>query len=112
PARGGARGSRGGGRRPGVGGEDDRRARVRDRDATAAGARGRDRGAGAHGRLQQLAEQWRRSRTDAKWTRLPELLQDGEAEMFDETGKRRKLIVFSEHRGTVNYPTARIPTPL
>ena len=60
--------------------------------------------------LERLAEQVRRSGTDAKWMRLAELLQDGEAEMFDETGKRRKLIVFSEHRDTLNYLTNRIRT--
>ena len=61
-------------------------------------------------RLEQLAELVRRSGTDAKWSRLAELLQDGEAEMFDETGKRRKLIIFSEHRDTLNYLTNRIRT--
>jgi superfamily II DNA or RNA helicase len=61
-------------------------------------------------RLEQLAEQVRRSGTDAKWMRLAELLQDSEAEMFDETGKRRKLIIFSEHRDTLNYLTNRIRT--
>ncbi|MCL4290752.1 MAG: DEAD/DEAH box helicase [Thermoleophilia bacterium] len=60
--------------------------------------------------LEQLAERVRRSGTDAKWMRLAELLQDGEAEMFDETGKRRKLIIFSEHRDTLNYLTNRIRT--
>ena len=60
--------------------------------------------------LEQLADQVRRSGTDAKWTRLAELLQDGEAEMFDEAGKRRKLIIFSEHRDTLNYLTSRIRT--
>jgi superfamily II DNA or RNA helicase len=61
-------------------------------------------------RLEQLADQVRRSGTDAKWMRLAELLQDGEAEMFDETGRRRKLIIFSEHRDTLNYLTERIRT--
>ena len=61
-------------------------------------------------RLEQLAERVRRSGTDAKWSRLAELLQDGEAEMFDGTGKRRKLIIFSEHRDTLNYLTNRIRT--
>lgn len=61
-------------------------------------------------RLEQLADQVRRSGTDAKWTRLAELLQDDEAEMFDETGRRRKLIIFSEHRDTLNYLTNRIRT--
>ena len=63
-------------------------------------------------RLEQLADEVRRSGTDAKWTRLAELLQDAEEEMFDETGKRRKLIIFSEHRDTLNYLTNRIRTLL
>jgi SNF2 family DNA or RNA helicase len=62
--------------------------------------------------LEVLAERVRRAGTDAKWTRLAELLQDPEAEMFDETGKRRKLIIFSEHRDTLNYLTDRIRTLL
>ena len=53
-------------------------------------------------RLEQLAEEVRRSGTDAKWTRLAELLQDSDAEMFDEAGKRRKLTIFSEHCDTPN----------
>jgi SNF2 family DNA or RNA helicase len=60
--------------------------------------------------LEALAERVRNSGTDAKWTRMAELLQDREAEMFDEAGKRRKLIVFSEHRDTLNYLTERIRT--
>jgi len=64
------------------------------------------------GRLQQLAEQVRHAGTDAKWTRLAELLQDPDAEMFDETGNLRKLIVFSEHRDTLNYLAGRIRTLL
>ena len=62
--------------------------------------------------LEQLAEGVRRSGTDAKWTRLGELLQDTEDEMFDETGKRRKLIIFTEHRDTLNYLSDRIRTLL
>jgi superfamily II DNA or RNA helicase len=58
--------------------------------------------------LEALAAEVRRSGTDAKWTRLEELLQDGEAEMFDASGKRRKLIVFSEHRDTLNYLVKKI----
>jgi SNF2 family DNA or RNA helicase len=63
-------------------------------------------------RLERLAEDVRRSGTDAKWMRLAELLQDEQAEMFDETGSRRKLIIFSEHRDTLNYLTDRIRTLL
>jgi len=62
--------------------------------------------------LEGLSERVRRSGTDAKWTRLQELLQDTEDEMFDATGKRRKLIIFTEHRDTLNYLTARIRTLL
>ncbi len=62
--------------------------------------------------LEALAGRVRRSGMDAKWTRLAELLQDTEDEMFDETGKRRKLIVFTEHRDTLNYLTDRIRTLL
>ncbi len=43
---------------------------------------------------------------------LARLLQDSNAEMFDETGKRRKLIVFTEHRDTLNYLADRIRTLL
>ena len=63
-------------------------------------------------RLEELAEASRLSGTDAKWTRLAELLQDANAEMFDDSGKRRKLIVFTEHRDTLNYLAARMRTVL
>jgi hypothetical protein len=55
--------------------------------------------------LEQLAERVRNAGTDAKWMRMAELLQEDDAHMFDEAGKRRKLIVFSEHLDTLNYPT-------
>jgi Lhr-like helicase len=61
-------------------------------------------------RLEDLAERTRRSGTDAKWTRLAELLQDAEAEMFAASETRRKLIVFTEHRDTLNYLAARMRT--
>ena len=38
----------------------------------------------------------------------PSCSRTANAEMFDETGERRKLIVFSEHRDTLNYLTNRI----
>jgi len=60
--------------------------------------------------LEGLAERVRRSGDDAKWTRLAELLQDTQDEMFDRAGSRRKLIIFTEHRDTLNYLTARIRT--
>jgi hypothetical protein len=60
--------------------------------------------------LETLAARVRAAAKDAKWVELSRLLQDGNAEMFDETGRRRKLIIFSEHRDTLNYLTDRIRT--
>ena len=40
-----------------------------------------------------------------------ELLQNN-AEMFDAEGRRRKLIIFTEHRDTLNYLAERIRTLL
>jgi SNF2 family DNA or RNA helicase len=62
--------------------------------------------------LEELAQRARRAGTDAKWTRLAELLQDPASEMLDESGRRRKLIVFTEHRDTLTYLAARIRTIL
>ena len=62
--------------------------------------------------LEALAERVRRSGTDAKWIRLSELLQDSASEMFDSGGNRRKLIVFTEHKDTLNYLADRISTLL
>ncbi len=47
------------------------------------------------------------SRSDSKWTQFRELLL-GTPEMRDENDQRRKLIVFSEHRDTLNYLRTRI----
>ncbi|MEZ5098671.1 MAG: helicase-related protein [Thermoleophilia bacterium] len=58
--------------------------------------------------LEVLAERVRRSGTDAKWARMNELLQNTNDEMFDAAGKRRKLIIFSEHRDTLNYLAEKI----
>lgn len=49
----------------------------------------------------------KRSGADRKWEELSKLLQSGE-EMFDARGHRRKLIVFTEHRDTLNYLASRI----
>ncbi|MBX5470786.1 MAG: DUF3883 domain-containing protein, partial [Thermoleophilaceae bacterium] len=59
------------------------------------------------GRLEELARRVRNSRRDRKWEELSKLLHD-EAEMFDRDGARRKLIVFTEHRDTLNYLTERL----
>ncbi|MGH9131114.1 MAG: helicase-related protein [Acidimicrobiales bacterium] len=59
------------------------------------------------GELEEMAHRVRSSGQDAKWLQLIGLL-DGQAEMFDASGRRRKLIVFSEHRDTLNYLVARL----
>jgi superfamily II DNA or RNA helicase len=52
--------------------------------------------------LEELARQVRASGADRKWEELSSLLQNT-PEMFDAHGDRRKLIIFSEHRDTLNY---------
>jgi hypothetical protein len=64
-------------------------------------------------RLEELAAAVRRSGTDRKWDELSKLLQGDEnteaaRELFDENGSRRKLIIFSEHRDTLNYLNEKI----
>ncbi|MEO0968585.1 MAG: helicase-related protein, partial [Cyanobacteria bacterium J06639_18] len=61
--------------------------------------------------LEELALKVRRGGTDKKWEELSKLLQDN-AQMFNATGHRRKLLIFTEHRDTLNYLTARISTLL
>jgi superfamily II DNA or RNA helicase len=58
-------------------------------------------------RLEKLALQVRQSGTDRKWDELSSLLQN-QSEMFDAHGHRRKLIIFTEHKDTLNYLTDRI----
>ena len=57
--------------------------------------------------LEQLALKVRQSGTDRKWEELSRLLQNN-AEMFDAHGHRRKLVIFTEHRDTLNYLADRI----
>ena len=61
--------------------------------------------------LETLADKVRHSGQDRKWTELSHLLQD-QAEMFDADGRRRKLVIFTEHRDTLNYLTEKIRTLL
>lgn len=53
-------------------------------------------------RLEKYAYDVRRSGKDTKWEELSALLQDN-PEMFDLNGQRRKLVIFTEHRDTLNY---------
>ena len=57
--------------------------------------------------LETLALRVRQSNSDRKWDELSRLLQN-QAEMFDAHGHRRKLIIFTEHRDTLNYLQERI----
>jgi SNF2 family DNA or RNA helicase len=57
--------------------------------------------------LAQVALRVRQSHADRKWDELSRLLQN-QTEMFDAHGHRRKLIIFTEHRDTLNYLQERI----
>lgn len=59
--------------------------------------------------IEQLALKVKRSGKDKKWEELSNLLQN-EAELFDAHGHRRKLVLFTEHRDTLNYLADRIRT--
>ena len=62
-------------------------------------------------RLEKLALGVRRSGKDVKWQELRNLLMHQE-EMFDSEGRRRKLVIFTEHRDTLRYLADRIGTLL
>jgi superfamily II DNA or RNA helicase len=61
--------------------------------------------------LEKLADDVRRSGTDRKWDELSILLQE-KREMFDASGTRRKLVIFTEHRDTLNYLQEKIGNAL
>jgi hypothetical protein len=56
--------------------------------------------------LSQEAARLRRSGKDQKWQRLSETLDL--PDMFDANKNRRKLVLFSEHRDTLNYLTEKL----
>ncbi|MHB8464239.1 MAG: helicase-related protein [Acidimicrobiales bacterium] len=57
--------------------------------------------------LEELASQVRASGQDRKWVELSTILQSAE---FNAAGTPRKLIVFTEHRDTLNYLESKIST--
>ncbi len=59
--------------------------------------------------LETLAARVRASGTDKKWVELRDILLSDE---FNAPGDSRKLIVFSEHRDTLNYLQSKIATLL
>ncbi|MBX6763662.1 MAG: DUF3883 domain-containing protein [Rubrobacteraceae bacterium] len=59
-------------------------------------------------RLEEHARRVRYSGTDTKWTQLSTILDD--PLMTDESGNRRKLIIFTEARDTLEYLAEKIRT--
>ena len=57
--------------------------------------------------LEEQARQVVHSGQDRKWDELSRLLQDT-PEMHDAVGRQRKLIIFTEHRDTLNYLATKI----
>jgi superfamily II DNA or RNA helicase len=62
-------------------------------------------------RLEEQADRVRLSGVDKKWTELLGLIGD-DPEMFERDGTRRKLIVFTEHRDTLNCLVGKLRTYL
>lgn len=58
-------------------------------------------------KLEKMANDVRVSGIDRKWEELSRLLQDNSA-MFGDEGQREKLIIFTEHKDTLNYLTDKI----
>ena len=57
--------------------------------------------------LEEQARQVVHSGQDRKWDELSKLLQNT-TEMHDSEGRQRKLIIFTEHRDTLNYLAVKI----
>src|SRR5690606_15742230 len=57
--------------------------------------------------LEACAHRVRQSGTDRKWDELSRLLQNN-TETFDAHGHRRKLVILTEHRDTLNYLSDKI----
>ena len=57
--------------------------------------------------LEAKADAVRKSGEDRKWEELSRLLQDNE-DMFGADGRREKLIVFTEHKDTLEYLATRL----
>ena len=60
--------------------------------------------------LEDQARQLHAANVDAKWRQLSALLSD--PKMFDEHGRRQKLVIFTEHRDTLGYLVNRIRSHL
>ena len=58
-------------------------------------------------RLERMANQVRANGEDRKWDELSHLLQESST-MFNAAGQREKLIIFTEHKDTLNYLAGKI----
>ena len=58
-------------------------------------------------KLEKMANDVRVSGIDRKWEELSRLLQNNSA-MFGDEGQQEKLIIFTEHKDTLNYLTDKI----
>jgi len=59
--------------------------------------------------LEASAYKVRQHGTDRKWEELAAIIQD-DRRMVDENGRRRKMVIFTEHRDTLTYLLERIST--
>lgn len=57
--------------------------------------------------LEALALKLRNSGVDRKWEQVSKTLQDNSL-MYDKSGAREKIIIFTEHRDTLNYLAEKI----
>lgn len=61
--------------------------------------------------IEDMARRLRNSGVDRKWSELGTLLNNN-AQMRDGSGRLRKLVIFTEHRDTLNYLRERLGTML
>ncbi|MHA1169087.1 MAG: DEAD/DEAH box helicase, partial [Candidatus Hodarchaeales archaeon] len=59
--------------------------------------------------LEKLALEVKNSGLDKKWDELSSIITENQW-IFDDQGNRRKLVIFTEHKDTLNYLTQRIST--
>lgn len=62
--------------------------------------------------LERQAQQVLKDGVDRKWDELSKILQSDAAEMSLPGGRRRKMIIFTEHRDTLDYLKRKIAGPL
>jgi len=61
--------------------------------------------------LEALAHELRNSGVDHKWEQVSKTLQDNKL-MYEPNGSREKIIIFTEHRDTLNYLASKISNML